>query len=607
MKKLLLVSLALAVCAVTFGQNKTATELRNTPVKTQLNVLSDPYMQGDAEAVIPVRQKSTMGEVGIIETEYDLQTNASLGNRMTRFDDGTMAMVCTRGYGAYTDRGTGYNYYDGSSWGDMPTERIEDERTGWPCIAPWGVNGEVIVSHTGADILIHSRETKGEGEWTKLILDLPSSGDDLTWPRIVTSGENHSIVHVIAAFQDGGDPLFNNVYVTRSTDGLATFEEWSEPGNIWDEYNHAITADDYTMAAYGDNVAILFASSWYDLFYLYSDDNGENWEKTVIWECPYPQLDWSTFVMPTTDTLGTVDNSACIAMDQYGVVHVAFALTRVAQHTDPAPGDGSYSYWPWTDGIGYWNSSFDPIEIASDPMYTLTAGYLAEQGLLAGYGPFEEVINAGEADLQVYRELGFSCLPAISVDGSGVAITYVTAVTDNDGAYYFKRLFAVESNDGLTWQEPIDLTGSVLHAYDEVVYPVMPTFMPGDTWFVAANIDTQPGVVLDGDPQTEQTINTQTVFDFAKFNVSVNELEAENAIALSVTPNPVKNSATLRIDAENNVSVEIFSITGQKVVEMNNVDASFPVNVNVETLTSGVYFVTVRDGSAVATQKIIVE
>ena len=241
-------------------------------------------------------------------------------------------------------------------------------------------------------------------------------------------------------------------------------------------------------------------------------------------------------------------------------------------------------------------------------MKTLSAEYLAEQGLLAGYGPMDEVMNAGEADLNSYRSLGFSTMPAISVDGLTVAISYVTSVTDNDGAYYFKRLYAVESSDGYVWQEPVDLTGSVLHAYDEITYPIMPAFTPvGEDWFVAVQIDTQPGVVIDGDPQTEPTINTQTVFDFAKFNVSVNELEAENAIALSVTPNPVKNNATLRIDAENKVSVEIFSITGQKVVEMNNVDASFPVNVNVETLTSGVYFVTVRDGVAIATQKIIVE
>ena len=162
MKKLLLISLALAVCAVTFGQNKTASELRNMAVKAKITASPDPYMQGDAETVIPVKQKSIMGEVGLMETEYDLQTNACLSNRMIRFDDGTMAMVCTRGYGDYTDRGTGYNYFDGSSWGDMPTERIEDERTGWPTIAPWGPNGEVLISHNGLNILVHSRETKGD-------------------------------------------------------------------------------------------------------------------------------------------------------------------------------------------------------------------------------------------------------------------------------------------------------------------------------------------------------------------------------------------------------------------------------------------------------------
>ena len=96
MKKLSLIFVLLAICIVTYGQKKTATELRNMSVKTQITASPDPYMQGDAETVIPVKQKSIMGGVGLMETEYDLQTNACLSNRMIRFDDGTMAMVCTR-------------------------------------------------------------------------------------------------------------------------------------------------------------------------------------------------------------------------------------------------------------------------------------------------------------------------------------------------------------------------------------------------------------------------------------------------------------------------------------------------------------------------------
>ena len=605
MKKLSLIFILLNICIATYGQKKTAKELRNTPIETQLNILSDSFVPSDTEAVIPVKQKSTMWKDYIIETEYDLQTYSSLGNRMIYFEDGTMAMVCTFGSGDYSDSGTGYNYYDGSSWDEKPDSRIEDERTGWPSIAPWGLNGEIIVSHNSTNILVHSRETKGDGEWTKFVLDNPANGDNLVCPRIVTSGENHSVIHIVATFQEAGNPLINKVYITRSHDNSLSFESWNEPENLWDEYNYSVAADNYTMAAFGDNVAILFASAWYDLFYLYSDDNGENWEKTVVWEHPYPQIDWNTFVMPIADTLGTVDNSASVSMDQDGVVHIAFALSRVAQHQNPTPGDGSYTFWPWTDGIGYWNSTFDPIEIADDPMKTLTAENLDDQYLLAGYGPMEDVLNCGDADLHSYRSLGFSTMPAISVDGYTVVITYATAVTDNYGICYYRRLYGVESNDGSIWQEPIDISRNILHIFYEDFYPVMPTFKFGDAWFVTAQIDGLPGIFIDGDLQIEQTINTQTAFIISR--VDIDKIENKNKIALSVTPNPIKNSASLRIDAENKVAVEIFSITGQTVVEMNNVDASFPVNVNVETLTSGVYFVTVRDGAAIATQKIIVE
>ena len=92
------------------------------------------------------------------DTEYDLQSNASLDHRIYLFDDGTMAAVWTRGWetGAYPDRGTGYNFHDGSGWGPSPTARVEPERTGWPSIAPYGENGEIICAHTAADGLIFS-------------------------------------------------------------------------------------------------------------------------------------------------------------------------------------------------------------------------------------------------------------------------------------------------------------------------------------------------------------------------------------------------------------------------------------------------------------------
>ena len=122
-----------------------------------------------------------------------------LSNRIYTYPDGSIGVVWTRGIdGApnFPDRGTGYNFFDGSTgtWDDMPTERVEDERTGWPSYAPLGENGEIIVAHLAAGLKISTREQKGTGNWNYQTLNGPT---DLTWPRMITAGENHNTIHLI--------------------------------------------------------------------------------------------------------------------------------------------------------------------------------------------------------------------------------------------------------------------------------------------------------------------------------------------------------------------------------------------------------------------------
>ncbi|MBN3036696.1 MAG: hypothetical protein JW861_14015, partial [Bacteroidales bacterium] len=73
-------------------------------------------------------------------TRYDHQANGTLSNRITMFDDGAIGAVWTMGFQepSFPDRGTGYNYSDGTSWGPLPTQRIESVRTGWPTYAQAG-------------------------------------------------------------------------------------------------------------------------------------------------------------------------------------------------------------------------------------------------------------------------------------------------------------------------------------------------------------------------------------------------------------------------------------------------------------------------------------
>ena len=92
--------------------------------------------------------KSTSGigsETIIGTTTYDLQSNAAVQNRILMHDDGTISAGWTMSQqysSAFSDRGTGYNFFDGVSWGAIPINRIETSRGGWPSIIAMGSGKE---------------------------------------------------------------------------------------------------------------------------------------------------------------------------------------------------------------------------------------------------------------------------------------------------------------------------------------------------------------------------------------------------------------------------------------------------------------------------------
>ncbi len=577
-------------------------------------------------------------ETEIIETVFDMQSNASIANRFVMWDDGTMAAVCTYGVTnptgfAFPDRGTGYNYFNGAAWGPKPTSRIETARTGWPAIAKAGPNGEIVLAHVSgtANMKVNYRTTKGAGAWTESDFPpAPTGASGLLWPRVISSGTDNNFIHVFvmtAPVGNGGTPYLGQ-------DGALLYYRSSDAGVTWDIQGELLdglgsdsyldfSSDTYSLASKGDMVVMLHGSAWKDMFIMKSLDNGDTWEKTIIWEHPYPFFDFDVTLMD--DTLYACDNSSNMAIDDNGMVHVVWGIGRVARLAAAPPDPGTYNYWPYTDGIGYWNESMDMIPEANNPHHTMMPEYLEELGMLIGWtqdvnnsGFIFDYEGTGDPQFNSYRSLGISCMPTIAIKGSMIALVY-SSVTETfvtaDETQNYKHLWSRFSYDlGQTWGDFRDLQAdNIFHLFDECIYPVMADQTDQDGVFqLIYNADNIPGIFAfdeDHDPVINRIIHNRMDYTIGIEN------PVQNASALNVSqsyPNPANGATnvTVEISQPAIVGMEVFNMTGQKVMELpaRNMNAGkHEISFDASSFTSGVYFYTVTAGGEKVTRKMIVK
>jgi len=557
-------------------------------------------------------------------TYYDLQSNASMQNRIHLFDDGTVGLVWTTGWAhpAFaTDRGTGYNYYDGNNWGPWPTEKIEPNRTGWPAYAPWGEGGEVVLNHVSgtAGLTMGTRATKGTGAWNwQINMPMPAGVTGLLWPRMATGGIDNSVIHILPLTSPTGNggTLYQGmdgaILYGRSTDGGVTWNP--EPmliPEIGPTYYDGFSGDTYEIQARGDVVAILTGDSWVDMTLLKSTDGGDTWTKTVIWECPYPNWPGGQ-----TDTFYCVDGTHALAIDQTGTVHVAFGINRA--HEDNAGG----SFWfPLVDGVGYWkegrptfSNHINALNPYSDAPYT----ELVDDYSLIGWA--QDVNNNGTWD--VLSEIGLyyfgaSSQPSIHVDDDNnvfVVWSHVTETYDN-GLQNFRHLWArVGYSGGDWWGSFFHLTSDLVHIFDECVFASI-SHTSDDYIHLVYQTDNEPGLAVRGDedPYGENFMRYMQVakMDLIETGIGAKQLVSNIEVSQN-SPNPFRGESTVFVTVKEatNLSLNVTNMVGQVVYTYNAGVASPGLNklpINGSNLSRGVYFYTVKAGETAITKKMIVE
>ncbi len=623
MRRLLLLSLVLALVMAGFAQQRvTISEYhRNFAEKKVPPVLET--MNFSHEALPSSPQDFVYVDEDIIgSTYFDLQSNASMQNRIFVYDDGTIGGVWTMGFDFpnFDDRGTGYNYFDGSDWGSYPSGILEEDRTGWPAYAAWGENGEINVAHySGAAIdgLVYARRSeKGTGDWT-LIDYLTPVGNEMVWPRMTTGGINHSIVHQIALTL----PIANGGSLYQGIDGALLYSRSPDGGDTWDmqdvlfdELNSAnylaFSGDTYEVQADGNNVAILYGEFWQDLGLLKSTDGGDTWTQTIIWEHPYPM--WDPNNMYPTDTFYCADGAHGLAFDQDGMVHIVFGINRA--HSD---GEGTF-WFSGVGGIGYWNETrptFSNDLNALCPFADCIYSELVEDYSLIGWT--QDINQNGTIDILwddiAKYYLGLSSMPQIIIDElNNIYVVYssVTETYDN-GTQSYRHLWARWSFNGDFWGPFYDLTSDLIHIFDECVFPSVASF--SDDWFyLVYQADTEPGMAIKGDedPYGENFIRFMKVYKGV--GIFENKSPDESLKVSQNIPNPFTSETVIQIELfdDCNVFLEVTNLTGQKVIEIN-IGYLQPgvhyITIDAVGINPGLYFYTVNAGEAAVTKKMMVE
>ncbi len=611
MKKLVFVITVVFSVHLVYGQQRVPVkqELKNVSAKASMAIYgAQEFLPLNENFPEGLSQKIFWQEV-IGNSQYDLQTNSSVDHRIRLYPDGTIGATFTMGTGTFADRGTGYNYFNGTSWGPIPNQRIENQRTGWPSYAPLG-NGEVIFCHNyPVNSVLLKREVKGTGAWTETNIPNPT-GATPTWPRIVTVGDTiHVLVNSYGAYQG----MRQAVLYMRSTDGGQTFSDQIIDG--MSSLNYAsLGGDNYAWALPKNGVlAFVVGDKWTDLFLMKSLDGGNTWTKTVIFTHPIPHPMWQTPPI-YADTTYVCDGSMAVELDNSGNAHVVFGIQRVLY--DPAEdptNEGLFSYFPGVDGVAYWKEgdlefySLDPDEVYANGKLVAWMLDVDNSGTVLD--------NFSSIDQFAKYYLSCSSMPQLTIDTNNEIYIVYSSINETlySGTQFYRHVYSRKSTDGgNTWSDFSEITGGVFHEYSECVFPS--TSKTSDNYLhILVQIDEEPGLCARGDEDVA-TNNEMTYFKILKTDIGVTSANIPETVVLSdckVFPNPAQDNVFVSVHSQKYaVSVVTISNSLGQLVSSDNytlVPGKNVISIPVEQYHPGLYIIRIESGNRILTNKFIVQ
>ena len=582
----------------------------------------------------------TTGVIGT--TFYDLQSNGSVGDRIVVNTDGTIA-ACWTFAGSYTptypDRGTGYNYFNGTTWNPAPTARIESARVGWGNVVNTKSGKELILAHNGTNSPLNSRPVKGTGAFTQNTTAIPSATTVANmWPRMVSSGDTVYAISIndISVTPPGQyQGVIGAICFSRSKDGGSTWDKTNiVPAGLDSSHYLSHGGDSYAIAAKGATVVIAAGGNGKDLVLSKSVDAGVTWTYKVVLRFPIKKWNAATMITDITgdgvaDIVDSNDGSISVGLDKNNEAYVFYGFMRI-KSADVLTPKGLFSYYPTTDGLMMWKESFKAD--------TDTGGILVAQIQdLHQKG----VIYFPTADPAIPQSLSFgrwqcslTSHPSVAFDNNNTMYLTYSSIVDSlisvvNPTKLVRHVYIKKSTDGgINWTYPCDLVETPNGIPYEGMFSLLAKRVDGNVHLIYQR-DLAPGSgvpppsgVNNDQAENQASLNGSNDIVYIKIpvgDISCTEISANginelysSISSLNFYPSPASTNGIIDVVLHDNAKMEIVILNsvGQTVYSTSvaGVVGGNKVDVNLSNLNSGLYFYQVRVANSKSiTKKFVIE
>ena len=388
--------------------------------------------------------------------------------------------------------------------------------------------------------------------------------------------------------------------------------------------------DVYSIDVRDSIVAIITGKALHDVMVFKSTDNGETFNLIIADSFKYAPYDAKKLM---TDTPFVCDGSVDVLIDNNGNVHAFWGVTRVLD-TDTT--DESYSFFPGTTLLGYWNEiNNQSTVIAGGSQFDRDGN--GELNISAGN------FNALDANGQVPQTLIQNNITSVGRLGNTAMLHMPSAGLDNNGNIYvtfslpleqdvdinnlnLRDIMLVHSTDGgNTWSKPQDITQK--QGQEEEFACIART--ANDFVHIVFQMDALAGTNLQNNSTRDNNhpvalnkimyvaVPTAKILDGSigqLWNSNVKSFNANKEVFIvsQNQPNPFSNESEVIIwlDNESDVTLEITNISGQviKSTKFNQLNAgNHSLTIDGNGLNSGIYFYTVKTATHSVTKKMNIQ